>query len=261
MRSIVITNDLERIEAYRNVVDVVMVDLEKEGKKERQSGQNTWITDHKIEDVLPISILLEESKTELWVRCDFLLPKDKLLFQLDNLQKFNIDALMVPMFQNWNDLVELKAIYGHRFRIIPLIETSKAMQDVMTFPVKSHFDYIHLGLNDLSLSLGKSFLFDTLFDWRFILMVAQLKNLRQNYGIGGLMPIGLGRIDASLLLKFHSFFSSSGFIISRGFKDFIGNDPKRLKEELIKIENLMQDYLGKVDLKDLYELEKCLDSK
>jgi hypothetical protein len=261
MKSIVITNNIKEAEVYKNAVSVIMVDLEREGKQKRQAGKNTWISDHTMDDARKLKTFLKGSSTELWVRCDFLLPTDKLKVHLEEIVDIGVDAIMVPMFEEWEDVHRIIKWLNNKVRVIPLIETKHALTTIDKYSVFENIDYIHFGLNDLSIQLKSDFLFDVLFDWRFILALEKLRHDGQMFGIGGLMPVGTGFIDSRELLKYHAYFGSKGFIVSRGFKESINNSSGLLIKELEVISRLLEDNKSIKGIGDLEELKEVLDQR
>jgi citrate lyase beta subunit len=97
MKLIYITSDIyEASIANNSNIDYVMVDLEVNGKKERQKGRDTLISNHTLEDVKLIRKVLTSSK--LLVRINPIWKNTK--EEIDRAVSFGADSLMLPMFRS-----------------------------------------------------------------------------------------------------------------------------------------------------------------
>ena len=175
-----ITNDPNvSLIAEKYGVDRIFIDLETLGKEERQSGINTVKSKHTIEDIKRIAPIL--TKSEMLVRIN---PwNSNSIQEINDVIEAGAKIIMLPM---WKTVVEVenfvKAIKG-RTKTMLLLETKEAVEcldDVLNI---NGIDEIHIGLNDLHLSYGLTFMFEMLSNG----MVENLCNKIKKTGI----PYGL----------------------------------------------------------------------
>ena len=195
----------------------LFVDLERNGKAVRQKGHDTFITTHHLNDVGRIKAVLRQSK--LMVRVN---P-----FQTGNLaaSKAEVDAvlaegadmIMLPMFSQAEDLREFAGIVAGRAPIVPLLETSGALQSLDSWIDTPGIDEIFVGLNDLHLSLGCRFMFEPLLMGHVerVANAAKARGLR--FGFGGIARMDEGILPGHDVLAEHVRLGSSAVILSRTF--------------------------------------------
>ena len=212
-----ITNDPQvALIAEKYGVDRIWVDLETLGKEERQRGRNTVKSNHKIEDIARIKPLL--SSSEMLVRVN---P-----WNLESRQEINrvleagADLIMLPM---WKSAVEVKNFLdcvNGRAKTILLLETKEAVECVDEVLEYGGFDEIHIGLNDLHLSYGLTFMFELLSNGVVENLCLKLKNKGIPYGFGGIAKIGEGLLHAERIIMEHYRLGSTRAILSRSFCDY-----------------------------------------
>ena len=82
-------------------------------------------------------------------------------------------------------------------------------------------DEIHIGLNDLHLSLGLNFMFELLSGGIIDYIIKKIKPYDIKYGFGGIVPLDKGLISGEMILKEHVKLDSSLVILSRPFDDLL----------------------------------------
>ena len=150
MKTILITNQVG-IASYAQLsgVDIIMVDLEILGKKERQNNADTFITDHKLSDLKGIRDCLIDA--EMLVRINPINKNSKK--EIDDILQFNPDFIMLPMFTTANEVkIFLKYING-RAKAVLLFETVGSLCNIDEIIEIQGIDLAYVGLNDLSLEL------------------------------------------------------------------------------------------------------------
>ncbi len=131
-------------------VDRVGVDLEVLGKAERQKGLNTWIARHREEH---ISVLREVvSQAKLFARTNPLNPNSAA--EVNRLLNMGVEVLMLPMFTTADEVAEFVNLVGGRAKVVPLLETLSAAKRIEQIVSVEGIDEIHVGINDLGLSMG-----------------------------------------------------------------------------------------------------------
>jgi hypothetical protein len=189
------------------------VDLERNGKAERQAGRNTFITTHQMDDVGRIRAVLRQSR--LMVRVNPLHEGTRR--EVDEVLAQGADCLMLPMFKTPEDLRAFSDIVAGRVPITPLLETAEALRCVDDWAATPGLREIYVGLNDLHLSLGCRFMFEPLADGSVerVARVAHAAGLR--FGFGGIARLGDGMLSGRDVLAEHLRLGSKAVILSRTF--------------------------------------------
>jgi hypothetical protein len=226
MDKILITNDIKLAKyAQDSGVQRIMVDLEVLGKKERQGHLNAVLSKHTLKDVEKIRKVLDKSK--LLVRIN---PINK--YSQDEINKsieLGADIIMLPMFKTTAEVQEFISLVNGRVITNLLLETSQALVRIDDILQIDGIDEIHIGLNDLHLSMGLDFMFELLSGGviEYLSNKIVVKNIK--FGFGGVARLGSGTLDASLILSEHYRLKSSMIILSRDFKNY-----KESYEDIIK---------------------------
>ena len=140
----------------------LFVDLERNGKAARQKGHDTFISTHHVSDVGRVKAMLKHSK--LMVRVNPV--------QMDNLSAIRTevnavldqgaDMIMLPMFSLPEEMRAFADVVAGRVPIVVLLETSGALNSLDSWIDTPGIQEVFVGLNDLHLSLGCSFMFEPL---------------------------------------------------------------------------------------------------
>ncbi|MCK9478956.1 MAG: HpcH/HpaI aldolase/citrate lyase family protein [Firmicutes bacterium] len=220
-----ITNDQEvaRI-AEKSGVDWIFVDLEINGKKERQAHLDTVISHHSIKDVRKIRQVL--TKSELIVRINPIYEGTK--DEIDNVICNGANIIMLPFFKNKDEVQEFIGLINGRCRSCLLLETPEAVENIDSVLSVNGIDYVHIGLNDLHLGYNMMFMFELLADGTIEMLCNKIKQKNIVYGFGGIAQIGQGMLKAENIIAEHYRLSSSLAILSRSFCDM--NTTKNLKD-------------------------------
>ncbi|RZQ54964.1 aldolase [Pseudoalteromonas phenolica] len=214
MKFIYITNDINKAKLANELgVEYIMVDLEINGKIERQGHLNTLISKHSLNDVKQVSEYTLSSK--LLVRVNPL--HDNTAQEVESVLASGAKALMLPMFEYPHQVKEFIEIVDGRAEIVLLFETPASFiyrDDILKL---SGISRAHLGLNDMHIAMNLSFMFD-LFPSGIAKQFAEsCKHFNVPFGFGGVAPLGAGLVDSSLILKEHFKLGSDCAILSRDF--------------------------------------------
>lgn len=199
--------------AEQNGVDWVFVDLELNGKVERQGHLDTVISRHAVRDVSRLRAVLKHA--ELLVRVNPIFQGSR--YEINEIINRGADVVMLPYYKSVDEVATFIELVDKRAGVCLLCETKEAvacMPDVLKLP---GIDYVHIGLNDLHLSYGQSFLFEPLADGTVEAVTRQLQIAGILYGFGGIARIGEGRLPAEKVLGEHVRLGSSLAILSRSF--------------------------------------------
>ncbi|WP_404284573.1 aldolase/citrate lyase family protein [Exiguobacterium aurantiacum] len=199
--------------AEQNGVDWVFVDLELNGKEERQGHLDTVISRHAIRDVSRLRAVLKHA--ELLVRVNPIFQGSR--YEINEVINRGADVVMLPYYKTVDEVETFIELVDKRAKVCLLCETKEAvacMPDVLKL---TGIDYIHIGLNDLHLSYGQSFLFEPLADGTIEAIVRQMQAVGIPYGFGGIARIGEGKLPAEKVIGEHVRLGSSLAILSRSF--------------------------------------------
>ncbi|MEO8390191.1 MAG: aldolase/citrate lyase family protein [Polaromonas sp.] len=191
----------------------LFVDLERLGKAERQAGRNTFISEHQIEDVSRIKTVLRRSR--LMVRINPPNPGSRV--EVEAVLAQGADLLMLPMFRSKAQLHEFSAIVGGRVPIVALLETAEALTSIQDWIDTPGLAEVFVGLNDLHLSLGCSFMFEPLIQGHVDRVAEICMRASKNFGFGGIARLGEGRVPGRIVLAEHLRLGSQAVILSRTF--------------------------------------------
>jgi len=215
-----LTNNIKLAQiAEKSGVDWIFVDLEINGKIQRQFNLDTVISNHKISDILLIKNVLNKAK--LLVRINPLNSDSEM--EINNVIKAGADIIMLPYFKTKQEIVDFISILNKRVKSCLLIETPEAVEILDDFPEIKGINYIHIGLNDLSIGYKKKFMFELLSNGTVEKIAKKIKVYDLPFGFGGIGQIGEGILPAEKILAEHYRLNSSMVILSRSFFKHDGN--------------------------------------
>ena len=262
MELILITNDI-RLGKYAedSGVDRIMIDLEILGKKERQGHLNTVISKHTMDDVRAMRKVLITSKLLVRINPIHEESQEEIQKVLDE----GADIIMLPMFKTKEDVQLFVNLVNARATTCLLLETAEALARIDSILTVQGIDEIHIGLNDLHLSMNLTFMFELLSDGIVEYLSQKIRGKGIVFGFGGMARIGQGMLDSSLILSEHYRLNSERVILSRDFKGGVEsfNDLIEiidLKKEIHKIQKHLK-HLSKASPQELLNNKKELDKK
>ncbi len=212
-----ITNspDVAKI-ADRAGVDRIFIDLEQHGKQKRQANWDSVKSKHSIEDIPKVKAVLKNA--ELLVRTDPVF--DGLEQEIESVLSCSPDVIMLPYFKTVEEVEKFLSMVGGRAKTSLLVETKEAQEKLDDILSLGGIDEIHIGLNDLSHSHGKRFLFEELADGTVDELVRCIKSHGiEHFGFGGIASLGKGLLPAERIIPEHYRLGSTCAILSRAFCD------------------------------------------
>ena len=199
--------------AEKNGVDRIMVDLETLGKEERQKNMNTVKSHHTVDDVRIISNMLTSS--EMLVRVN---PwNETSVNEIEAVIAAGADRIMLPMWKTTKEVNSFLHTVNGRVHTTLLLETREAAEIIDEILENPLIDEIHIGLNDLHLSFGLTFMFELLSNGVVERLCQKCKAKGIPYGFGGIARIGEGTLPAESIVMEHYRLGSSRVILSRSF--------------------------------------------
>ena len=221
--------------AEKNGVDYIMIDLETLGKEERQKNMNSVKSHHSVSDIEAVSNTL--TKSSVLVRVNPINPDSK--SEIEKVIAVGADMIMLPMWKSTADVREFLHIVNRRVKTILLLETKEAAECIDEVLAMGGFDEIHIGLNDLHLSYGLTFMFELLTNGTVEMLCNKFQKVGIPYGFGGIARIGEGMLPAEKIIMEHYRLGSTKAILSRSFCNT--EEIKDIREiESIFSENMMR---------------------
>ena len=212
-----ITNDTEVARIAEDAgVDRIFLDLETIGKQERQGGMDTVQSRHTISDIAIIKDVLK--KSELLVRANPIHPGTEQ--EIDQIIAAGAWIIMLPYFKTKEEVERFLACVNGRAKTMLLFETPESVELADEILELDGIDEVFIGLNDLSLGYGKSFMFTLLSDGTVEELCLKFRKKGISYGFGGIAAIGTGTLPAEAILKEHYRLGSSAVILSRSFCNY-----------------------------------------
>lgn len=243
-----ITNQPEIAVIAENAgVDRIFVDMEYIGKGLRQGGMDTVQSHHTVQDVAAIAKTLQ--KAELLVRCnpihqatrEYSSSKE----EIDAIIENGAQVVMLPYFKTAKEVEQFVRLVDGRARTLPLMETKEAAECADEILQVDGIDEMYIGLNDMSLCYGYSFMFQLLANGTVDRLAEKFRSKGMTFGFGGIASLTGGLLPGSYVLKEHYRLGSSRVILSRSFC----NTAKASSME--KIENTFQ-----TGVREIRELER-----
>ena len=126
------------------------MDLERLGKAERQRGLATWVSPHTEADVLAVGAVLVQA--DLFARVNPLNPDSAR--EVAAMLAAGAAVLMLPMVATAAEAARFVDLVAGRARVVLLIERREALDGLEALLAVAGVDEVHVGLNDLALSLA-----------------------------------------------------------------------------------------------------------
>jgi hypothetical protein len=259
-----ITNNVDvALIAEKAGVNRIWIDLETLGKEERQKNMNTVKSHHTVEDVKKMSKVL--TKAELMVRIN---PwHENSLLEIEQVLEAGAKRIMLPMWKTPFEVDKFLRAVNSRAKTTLLLETKQAVECLDQVLENELLDEIHIGLNDLHISYGKTFMFEMLSSGIVESLCTKIKKKGKRYGFGGIARVGEGTLPAERIIMEHYRLGSTRAILSRSFCN-VDEIVDLVQIERIFTENIrsMRDYelsLAKVDAQafeqNKREVKICVD--
>lgn len=194
-------------------VDRIFVDMEYIGKYERQGGMDTVQNHHTVSDVKNVRKVLD--KSQLLVRVNPIHSDSET--EIEAVIHAGADIIMLPMWRNANDVSAFLNFVNGRAKTMLLLENADAVNHLDSVLELEGIDEIHIGLNDLHLSLKRKFLFELLADDTVEQIAKKLVRAGVKFGFGGFGRMKEGLLPAEYIVTEHYRLGSSVAILSRSF--------------------------------------------
>ncbi len=229
------------VQAQHAGVDRIFYDLEYIGKAERQHGRNTVKSNNRLDDIPKVRSVVTTS--ELLVRTNPIHAYSK--DEIETAIKYGADILMLPMVIDHHDVEQYVEMVQGRAKVCIMIETAAAFARLDKIIAVPGVDEIFVGLNDLHISMGLTFMFELLSGGLVEYVADKCNRAGMPFGFGGIARIGEGDLPSDNILGEHVRLGSQSVILSRTFKGIVGVDanahPIDLKEEVDKVRHRLNE--------------------
>ena len=218
-------------------VDWIFVDMEFIGKDDRQGGLDTVQNHHTIQDIRNVREAV--SKSQVLVRVN---PIHK-----NHVGYFDSEVGDFLCF-----VKQANEKHNKQAKSCLLLETPEAailLDEIMNLP---GIDMIHIGLNDLHLAMGMTFIFQLLTDGIVEKLANKIKSKGIKFGFGGIAGLHGGDLPGSFVLKEHYRLGSTQVIVGRSFCD-----TKKITD-LNEIRNIFNTGIGEIRALEA-EAQKVVD--
>jgi len=244
-------------------VDRIFIDLEMQGKEKRQAGKGLFLSTHRLEDVAKLAQIVAPSR--LMVRLNPLYPNSK--EEIDSVLKSSIGTVMLPMFTRASEVETFVRLVDQRCRVSLLLENRDAIANIDEVVKVKGVDEIHIGLNDLALSLGLKNWFDIFPTSILDDLSSKIQKAGLRFGFGGItVPEKELSIPAEMVIGEQVRLASTSALLGRSFKKSLGTDfslhrvqtqVQKLRKmietwNLVSLEDRFKNYRRLVETIDLY---------
>ncbi|MEP3297822.1 MAG: hypothetical protein ABJO27_15355 [Pseudoruegeria sp.] len=221
-------------------VDRIGVDLEVHDKAARQAGHETWISPHRLSDLLELRDKIGNAR--LFARCNPLYEgsNDEIEAVLDA----GTEIIMVPNFTCIEQVESFVRMVDGRALVVPLVERVSAIDTIPEFRGLGLSEF-HVGLNDLSIELGISNRL-RLLTLPLADRIAELAmSSGLSFGMGGLARVGDHglRVPADLVHARYVQLGASKALIARSFRADKLDQPA-LCREISTLRQKLADWRG-----------------
>jgi hypothetical protein len=191
------------------------VDLERIGKLERQRGRGTWISPHVEDDLDRLREVLRHAR--LFARVNPLHADSKR--EVESVLARGAEVVMLPMTMDADQARRFVALVGGGATAVLLVEHADALRRLPEIVQVEGVDEVHLGLNDLALSLGLPNRWLVLAGELAAEAGATVRGAGRRFGLGGIgRPGDEGLpVPSDLVYAEYARTGATGALISRSF--------------------------------------------
>ena len=203
------------VTADRAGVNRIGLDLERLGKAERQAGEDTRLSDHRIEELAVIARSI--SRAELFVRLNRSNPGTR--DEIDAALQFGAKVIMLPYFRTAGEVDAFVRHVAGRAAVIVLIETASALVRIREILAVPGIGEVMTGLNDLRFELGVQNHFEVLASPVLDMLAREVRAAHLNFSVGGVASLDASSLPAppDLVLAQYPRLGATGAWLSRSF--------------------------------------------
>jgi citrate lyase beta subunit len=203
-------------------VDRIGIDLERLGKAERQHGLGTWISPHAEDDLDRIGAVLDGAA--LFARVNPLHGGSR--SEVDRVLTRGVRVVMLPMVADAREAATFVDLVAGRARVVLLVECAEALRHLDDLVAVAGVDEVHIGLNDLALSLGLTSRWLALAGDLATAAGERVRAAGLRFGLGGIGRVDQGGlpVPADLVYAQYARTGATAALLSRSFAAADGID-------------------------------------
>jgi hypothetical protein len=173
------------------------------------------VSPHTTADLARVGAALR--RADLFVRVDPL--HDGTASQVDAVAGLGTRVVMLPMIETPADAARFVGMVDGRMRVVLLVETAAALAAVGDLAAVPGVDEIHVGLNDLALSLGFASRWQALAGDRLAVAARAVHRAGRRFGFGGIGGVDDDAlpIPADLIYAEYGRLGATAALIARAF--------------------------------------------
>jgi len=234
-------------------VDRVWIDLETKDKEIRQAGMNSVKSHHSISDIGVIKPLLKKAKMQ--VRVNHIYENSHT--EIDEVIRQGADYVMLPYYKTNDEVKKFVDYVAGRAKTILLLETKEAVEIIDDTLSIYGVDEIHIGLNDLHLSLHQDFMFEPVSNGLVESLSKKISIHKKPFGFGGIAKLGEGMVPSELVIGEHYRLGSTRAILSRSFcTPSATQSIQEIRTEFTNDLNAIRAYEKRLNLEDTQYFEE-----
>lgn len=196
-------------------VQRIGVDLDRLGKAERQRGRGTWISPHTAADLGAVRPAL--GRARLFARVNRLHAGSEA--EIAAVLAAGAEVLMLPMVATADEAARFVRLVDRRALVVLLVECREAIERLPDLVAVEGVGEVHLGLNDLAISLGLPNRWLVLAGDVVMEAVAVVRRAGLRLGLGGIGRVDDGTlpIPSDLIYAEYARTGATGALLARSF--------------------------------------------
>ena len=144
---------------------------------------------------------------------------DNSVNEIEQAIAFGAQRIMLPMWKSKEETDNFLNLIHGRVKTTLLLETKEAVNCLGEVLKNEFIDEVYIGLNDLHLSYGLTFMFEPLTSGLVEEICQKLLKNKIPFGFGGIAKIGDGLLPSERIIAEHYRLGSTMVILSRSFCD------------------------------------------
>jgi hypothetical protein len=220
-------------------VERIGVDLERLGKQERQGKRGTWISPHEEEDLERLAPAL--TRARLFARVNPLNPDSER--ELASVIARGAEVLMLPMVMDAEQAAGFVRLVRQTGKsgttLVLLLEHVEALERLQEVVLVPGVDEVHIGLNDLAISLGLRNRWMALAGDLVAAAGATVREAKLRFGLGGIGRAGDRSlpVPADLIYAEYARTGANAALLARSF---FGNGQTDLHAEVARAREALE---------------------
>lgn len=220
-------------------VERIGVDLERLGKRERQQGLGTWLSPHDERDLDRVGHTLTHAA--LFARVNPIGPDSPR--EVDAVLAAGVRVVMLPMVATADEAAAFVELVAGRAHVVLLVERREALDRLEDLLAVDGVNEVHVGLNDLALSLQLPNRWLLLADDRMREIGDRVRAAGLRFGLGGVGRVGDDHlpIPTDLVYAEYARTGATAALLSRSFHT---DDPSQLPHDIARLRQRIAEWFA-----------------